>query len=400
MPAISSPVAVVGGGAAGLTSALALARAGFDIALIAPSAPASSGRTVALFDGSARMLRALGLWQRIEPRAAPLERLTLIDDTGSLFAPPPATFAASEIGLDAFGWNIDLGDLQDALDAAVADEPRISRFHCAATGFESGADGARVTLSDGRVIATPLVIAADGGRSRLREAAGIAVREWSYPQTALTLVVRHSRDHRNISTEFHTREGPFTFVPLPGRRSSIVWVMRPDRAEELRAASDEELSALIEKRSHSFLGAIEAEGPRGFVPLRSVSARALTAPSLMLVGEAAHVFPPIGAQGLNLGLRDAATLADILSDARAAGSPLNHERVRRRYEQARRADVGLRAFSVDLLNRTLLSAFLPNDFLRGAGLLALESIGPLRRFVMRAGVAPPGSTPRLMRAEG
>lgn len=395
----SLSVAVVGGGAAGLAAALALAQADFAVTLVAPEAAPSSGRTVALFDGSVRMLRALGLWTGLEAVAAPLERLRLIDDTGSLFRPPPATFAAGEIGLDAFGWNIDLGDLQAVLSASIAREPRISVLRAKAVGFAATDHGASVTLENGETVNAALVIAADGGRSAIRQAANITTREWSYPQSALTTVVRHVRDHKNISTEFHTREGPFTFVPLPGRRSSIVWVVKPDRAKALHAMSDAELASAIERHSHSFLGETTIDGPRGLVPLRGMSARALSAPGLLLAGEAAHVFPPIGAQGLNLGLRDVAVIVDILGDARAAGLPLSDKRVYKRYERARRIDVGLRAFSVDLLNRTLLSSFLPADALRGAGLLALEIVGPLRRFVMRAGVQPPGRQPRLMRAD-
>ncbi|WP_342362477.1 FAD-dependent monooxygenase [Terrarubrum flagellatum] len=390
-------LAVVGGGAAGLACALSLSRAGFALTLVAPPAPPSRGRTVALFDGSMRLLRALGLWDALEPRAAPLERLCLIDDTGSLFRPPPATFLAQEIGLDAFGWNIDLGDLQNALNDALAREAHVARRDVAATGFHAVGGRGRVLLADGSSIDAALTIAADGGRSTIRAAADIGTREWAYPQSALTTTVAHDRAHRFISTEFHTRQGPFTFVPLPGRRSSIVWVAAPEEAERLHALSDEDLSLEIERRSHSYLGKTQVDGPRGLVPLRGLSAKSLTAPNLMLAGEAAHVFPPIGAQGLNLGLRDAATIIDILSDARDAGTPLGDTDILSRYEHARRLDVGMRSFSVDLLNRTLLSPFLPADALRGAGLLALSQIAPLRRFVMKMGIGAPGETPKLMR---
>jgi 2-octaprenyl-6-methoxyphenol hydroxylase len=230
----------------------------------------------------------------------------------------------------------------------------------------------------------------------LRHSAGIEVRRWSYPQSAVTAILAHDRDHRDSSTEFHTRHGPFTLVPLPGRRSSLVWVTSTEEAQRLAALDDDALARRIERQAQSLLGAMRLDGPRGLVPMSGLSVSRFWAPRLALVGEAAHVFPPIGAQGLNLGFRDVASLRDAVVDAGGERRAAGDEETLRRYQRGRDLDVRLRTAAVDSLNRTLLTGLLPADFLRGAGLLALSNIGPLRRAVMREGVLPRVGAPRLM----
>ncbi len=388
-------VAVVGAGAVGLATALALARDGVRTALVGRHAPVADGRTVALLDGSVRLLRALGAWEALEPQAAPLAEMHLIDDTGSLFRPPPARFVAREIGLDAFGWNVESARLVETLRARARAVPELVLVEHDSAGCTVAADRAVLALEGGGHVAARLVVAADGGASPLREAAGLAARRWTYPQKALTTILAHARDHREVSTEFHTREGPFTLVPLPGgRRSSLVWVSAEARAERLAALDDAALAAAIERQAQSMLGAMRIDGPRGLVPMRGLSVPRPVGPRLALVGEAAHVFPPIGAQGLNLGLRDAAALRDAVAEgARDPGS----EAVLAGFARGRALDARLRTGAVDTLNRSLLTAFLPSDLARGAGLLALSTIAPLRRLVMREGVTPRLGTPTLMR---
>jgi 2-octaprenyl-6-methoxyphenol hydroxylase len=223
--------------------------------------------------------------------------------------------------------------------------------------------------------------------------------ERDYPQVALTVCLRHSRSHHNTSTEFHTPSGPFTFVPLPGDRSSLVWVLDPEAADELADLDDTELSNEIERASYSILGKIEVEPGRGRVPLRVATARRFADKRIALVGEAAHVIPPIGAQGLNLGLRDAATISELAILANRNDQDVGSDDVLARYDRLRRADVGSRTFAVDLLNRTLLSDLLPAQSARGLGLYLIDRIGPLRRAVMREGVAPAAAQPRLMRGK-
>jgi 2-octaprenyl-6-methoxyphenol hydroxylase len=215
----------------------------------------------------------------------------------------------------------------------------------------------------------------------------------------LTLNLAHGRPHRDSATEFHGESGPFTLVPLPGRRSSLVCVLDPARAAALAAMNDAELAVEIERRAHSLLGSMRVEPGRGVFPLAVETAHTLARERIALVGEAAHVVPPIGAQGLNLGLRDAATLAEIVADARRQNADVGAPAVLARYDAQRRADVTSRAIAIDLLNRSLLTDFLPLHGIRGLSLYLVDRIGPLRRALMREGVAPAASQPRLMRGE-
>ena len=391
-------VAVVGAGAAGLAAALALARAGVPTALVGRHAPVADGRTVALLDGSVRFLDALGAWAGLAEKAAPLAVLQIVDDTGSLFRPPPVRFHAGEIGLDAFGWNVENAALVEALRARARATPDLTLVERDAAGFAAGEAFARIDTVEGEAVEARLVVAADGARSRLRAESGLPTRDWSYPQAALTTLLAHERPHGDVSTEFHTREGPFTLVPLPGgRRSSLVWVADRTRAECLSALSDTALAEAVTARARHMLGAMRIDGPRGLVPMRGLSVATPVAHRLALVGEAAHVFPPIGAQGLNLGLRDAAALRDAVVAARGDRRDPGARAALSGFARARRRDAALRTLAVDGLNRSLLTHLLPVDALRGLGLVALSAIGPLRRAVMREGVLPRRDAPELMR---
>jgi len=376
-------IAIVGAGAVGLAAALTLATTGRSVAVIGPMHAPRDGRTVALLDGSWQLLAELGLTEALADRAAPLAVMRLVDDTGSLFRQPPVEFRASEVGLDAFGWNVENAELVETLTERLRDNAAIRHM----PGFiaEIAADDAGVTLSGDALppVRARLVIGADGRQSRVRAAAGIAARDWRYPQTALTAILAHSRDHRETSTEFHTRKGPFTLVPLPGRRSSLVWLLDPAGADAVTGLDDAAFARRVETQAHSLLGAMRLDGPRGRVPMGGLSVERFGAGRMVLIGEAAHVFPPIGAQGLNLGLRDVMALRDALADHSDPGTDLAVEA----YDRSRRADVRLRTGAVDALNRTLLTDMLPADLLRGAGLFALSRLGPLRRLVMRQGLA-------------
>lgn len=398
-PRPSFDVAVVGTGAAGLACALALAGTGASVALVGAHGPVADGRTVALLDGSVRFLRALGAWEAIAPHASPLVELHIVDDTGSLFRPPPARFRAGEIGLDAFGWNVESARLVETLRQTARNTPGLTLFESDASDAEPGEADATLTLADGGRLSARLVVAADGGRSRLRAACGVGVRDWTYPQGAITTLLAHERPHRDVSTEFHTRQGPFTLVPLPGgHRSSLVWVAGEAEARRLAGLDDKELAQAVERQAQGFLGGMRVDGPRGLVPMRGLSVATPVAKRLALIGEAAHVFPPIGAQGLNLGLRDAAALRDTVAAAMRDGRDPGSAAALSGFARARRRDAALRTTAVDWLNRSLLADLLPVDALRGVGLLAMSAIGPLRRMVMREGVLPRLDAPELMRA--
>jgi 2-octaprenyl-6-methoxyphenol hydroxylase len=392
----SAEVAVIGGGPAGLVAAIALATAGVDTLLIAPPAEPDH-RTTALLAGSVTALETLGVWPACVPHAAPLRKIRLIDATQRLIRAPEVLFAADEIGLDAFGHNIENRHLVAALEARAA-TLKLPRIVGAAVSIVSDETGVTIKHSNGEA-RVQVAIGADGRRSLCRAAAGIETTQRTYPQTALTLNLSHARPHDDTSTEFHTESGPFTLVPLPGRRSSLVCVLDPESAAGLVAMSDAELSAEIERRAHSLLGTMCVEPGRGIFPLAIETADSFARDRIALVGEAAHVVPPIGAQGLNLGLRDGATIAELVAEARRQNLDIGAPDVLARYDTQRRADVTSRSIAVDLLNRSLLTDFLPAQGARGLSLYLVDRIGPLRRALMREGVAPAASQPRLMRGE-
>jgi 2-octaprenyl-6-methoxyphenol hydroxylase len=392
-------VIVVGGGPAGLTTAVALGLAGIETVLVAPPPPPDA-RTTALLASSVAALETLGIWERCRTDAAPLRTLRLVDDTGRLLRAPEVRFDAVEIGLDAFGYNIANRHLTAALDARAATLPALHRRSEAATAASVRDAGVTVTLASGERIAARLAVGADGRQSLCRRAAGIATVRQAGTQSALALSFAHSRPHHDTSTEFHTPDGPFTTVPLPGDRSSLVWVLGPGAAKRIAGWDDATLSAEVERRSHSILGKTRTGPDRGVFPLAMETAERLAAHRIGLVGEAAHVMPPIGAQGLNLGLRDAAQIAELVVEARNAGTDIGSDALLARYDALRRPDVTTRTLAVDWLNRSLLTDFLPVQSLRGLGLYALDRIGPLRRLVMREGIAPSASEPALMRGEG
>ncbi len=380
--------AVIGGGPAGLAAAIALAQAGARTALVARRAPYADNRTTALLGASIDLLEGLDVWPRCKDKAAALEVMRLVDDTGRLFRAPEVRFSCHEIGLDAFGYNIDNRSLMLALEERAVELPNLVRFDDEAESVVIESDDVSVRTACGQFLSARLVVGADGRHSLCREAAGIEVTRRDLNQTALTFNVSHARPHRNVSTEFHTPHGPCVFVPLPGDSCSIVWVSTSADAERLRALSDEELSAAIEKQSHSILGRMTVEPGRNLFPLAIERPKSFGRDRIALVGEAAHVVPPIGAQGLNLGLRDAADIARLASDAIAAGQDPGADEVLRRYDRARRPDILSRTFAIDIANRSLLNDFLPLQPVRAVGMHLLGAVGPLRRFAMREGLTP------------
>ena len=248
--------------------------------------------------------------------------------------------------------------------------------------------------SDASVHAS-LLVAADGRRSPARAAARIAARAWDYRQIALTALLSHRRPHGSLSTEFHTRGGPCTLVPLNGtpehpHRSSLVWLMAPRDADRRRALDDAELAIELQRQTRSIVGRITLEPTRGIFPMGGLTVNRLAGHRIALMGEAAHAFPPLAAQGLNLSLRDIAQLVATLEDARRRGLDIGTLAALLPYERARRRDIALRTSGVDVLNRSIMTDFAPVDAARGAGALALRMIGPLRRAIMREGIIPPG----------
>ncbi len=394
-------ILVAGAGAAGLSAAIALAQTGFSVVCVGHVDTRANGRTVALFEASLRFYKALGVWPHFRCKTAPLAKIAMIDATGARFPVPAVSFAASEIGLSSFGENIENNVLVEGLAEIAAGTPNLVLHEGMIDDISFEADAVRAPLAGGQCVTAKLAAAADGRGSLARTKAGIGTRVWSYPQIAFTALLSHAKPHRNISTEFHTRSGPCTLVPLRAaenkpNRSSLVWLMSSEAAERRRALSNSKLAQEIEDQVDSLLGKIEIDGPGGFFPMAGMSANRLVGHRVALIGEAAHIFPPLAAQGLNLSLRDSAALAEVLEDARALGHDIGSVQALKTYATARRSDIFLRTNGVDILNRSLLWNLFPVDLLRGAGLFAFSMIGPLRRALMREGVLTHGTLPRLM----
>jgi len=383
---LEADIAVVGGGPAGLAAALAMAEAGHKVVCAGtPFAPTDT-RTTALLQPSIEFLEELGVWAQCRAQAAPLQTLRLIDDTGRLFRAPDAAFHAEELGDGAFGYNIPNQALVRALHQAVSERDSVI-FQPTKGVVEviPSADRVRIALSEGGSVTARLVVGADGRKSLCRKAAGIKAQAWRYPQTAIACNFAHTRAHDNACIELHRKSGPLTAVPLPGLRSSLVWVETPEDAARLNALDDAAFARELERSLHFALGQVTEVGPRGTFPLSGLQARDFAANRIALVGEAAHVVPPIGAQGLNLGYRDVAALARIV---RQAGEDPGGATIMRDYNLARRGDVTTRTLAADLLNRTLYSGFAPFQLARGAGLYLVNTVGPLRRLLMREGITP------------
>jgi 2-octaprenyl-6-methoxyphenol hydroxylase len=378
-------ILVAGSGPAGLIAALGFADAGFEVTLVGPEAGGGDGRTTALMSPALKLLDRLGVLDALRPLAAPLRVMRIIDATKRLIRSPVVTFRASEIDEEQFGLNLPNSALNPALAKAVDAHPAIEWRKTLVDAWHLDTDQACAVLTDGSEVSAPLAVAADGRLSPGREAAGIATSTRSYPQAALVLNFGHGSDHAFTSTEFHTETGPFTQVPLPGRRSSLVWVVKPETASELAGLDDAALSGKVEQRMQSMLGRVSVEPGRQIYPLSTSTPRRFAQNRVALVGEAAHVFPPIGAQGLNLGIRDIDDLIGIACENR---DDPGSAKALAAYDAKRRPDILARSSAVNLLNMSLLSDMLPAQLARSAGLGVLGGFAPLRAFFMREGLRP------------
>lgn len=376
---------VAGSGPAGLIAALDFADAGFAVTLVGPEANDQDGRTTAVMNPALKILERLGVLDDLKPKAAPLKVMRIVDATSRLIRSPVVTFRATEIGEEQFGLNLPNSALNPTLAKAVAARSGIEWRKSMVENWRLDADHAHATLADGSEVTASLAVAADGRLSPARAAAGIPASVRSYPQSALVLNFSHRRDHSFTSTEFHTETGPFTQVPLPGNRSSLVWVVKPETARELAALDDATLSMRVEQQMQSMLGRVSVEPGRQIYPLSAASPGRFALNRVALVGEAAHVFPPIGAQGLNLGIRDIDDLIGIASENR---SDPGSRKSLAAYDIRRRPDILARSSAVNLLNMSLLSDMLPAQMARSAGLSVLGSFAPLRAFFMREGLRP------------
>jgi len=401
----SVDIVVVGGGPAGLAAALSLAKAGATTTLVAaPHRPAGNApdmRTAALFTGSIELLRNLGCWSGCHSASESLAGIRLVDRTDGLLRAPEITFRANEIGLSRFGYNVPQGPLVSTLEGVAAQQvPAITRTDSTGVArVEPVGDHILLVLNEGVTLSARLVVAADGRNSVCRKGAGIECQASNYEQTAIACTFMHTRPHHNISTEFHRRPGPLTTVPLPGRHSSLVWVERPHVARHLIQLGDRAFLSTLERQLDGLLGTLSDVSPRASFPLTTQKAAKMAANRVALIGEAGHVMPPIGAQGLNLSLRDVAVLADLIAETTSQAGDPGAPELLSRYDKLRRGDVRLRGTMVDVLNRTLTSPLPPVQLARGLGLHALNAVAPLRQRMIREGLHPTGPLPTLMRPQ-
>ena len=376
-------IAVAGSGLAGLTAALAMARLGHAVTVLAPETGRQDRRTTAMLAGSVAFLDELGVWNEVAPLAAPLSTMRIIDATNRLIRAPQVDFRSSEIDLPAFGYNIANSAMTTGLRKACAATGNVSFVNASATGATFHGDCVTIACDNGEVADFGFVVGADGRNSVLRQAAGIGVREWNYPQTAIVCDFAHTIDHHNTSTEFHTPTGPFTVVPLGNLKSSLVWVEKPEFAQAILSTPVEALNRMIEQRMQSILGKVTITSPVQTWPLSGMTARQFGKGRLALVGEAAHVVPPIGAQGFNLGIRDIELLVELMRSDNPPMAVLGDQ-----FHRRRSADIAMRTASIDVFNRSLLSDFLPVQLVRSLGLYTIGALSPLRRMIMREGVTP------------
>ncbi|MEO3479457.1 UbiH/UbiF family hydroxylase [Phaeobacter sp. CAU 1743] len=389
-------ILISGGGIAGLTAAATFGSAGFRVICVDPAPPiterdvdGSDLRTTAVLQPARELLERCGLWARLADHAAPLQIMRIVDAGGE--HPEPRVvrdFNAADISDQPFGWNLPNWLLRREMVAALADLPNVDfRPGVGTTQLFTRLNEARVTLTDGSQQKAKLVLACDGRNSPMREAAGIPVKTTRYGQKALAFAVTHPFPHENVSTEIHRSGGPFTLVPLPDYQglpsSAVVWMERGPRASELLQMETAEFEAAMTRRSCGLLGDLTLASRRTIWPIISQSAERLNGERLALMAEAAHVVPPIGAQGLNMSLSDLRCLLEL---AEARPEELGDAAMLEAYNKARHKDIMLRVKGIDLLNRTSMLAPRPLRDLRAFGLNALYSMAPVRRTLMQMGL--------------
>jgi 2-octaprenyl-6-methoxyphenol hydroxylase len=396
----TTDILISGGGVAGLAAAAAFGAAGFKVICVDPAAPVTDGadekadlRTTAFLQPARALLEEAGLWPRLAPHAAALEIMRIVDAGGETCEPRlTRDFAASEISDFPFGWNLPNWLLRREMVARLAELPDVSfRAGIATTGVLTREAEALVTLSDGARLAARLLIAADGRDSPVRQALGIGVKTIRYGQKALAFSVTHDRPHDNVSTEVHRSGGPFTLVPLPdhaGRPcSAVVWMERGPETMRLAALPVPEFEAAMTERSGGLYGPLTLVTRRSVWPIISQIADRMDGERVALLAEAAHVVPPIGAQGLNMSLADLRCLIDL---ARAHPGDLGGRAMLAAYHRRRWPEVKARVMGIDLLNRTSMLGQRPLRDLRATALNALYALAPVRHTLMRAGL---GMTP-------
>ncbi len=400
---VTADVLVIGGGLVGGPLACALADAGLTVALLdgevpdATLAPTFDGRASAVALAPQKMLAAIGLWPDIEPWAAPIKHIRVSDGASPLFL----HYDHREVGDGPFGWIVENRALRQAILKGLARHAGRVTFLAPVkmTKLVRNPGDVVATLADGRTVRARVAVAADGRGSPVREGAGIAVTRWSYDQTAIVCTVAHSLPHGDAAQEHFLPAGPFAILPLTGQRSSVVWTEKAHLAPAILAQDAASFQRELESRFGDYLGELTLEGPRFSYPLALQFAHSYTAHRLAIIGDAAHGMHPVAGQGMNMGLRDVAALAELLVEARRLGQDLGDAQLLARYGRWRRFDnllmLGLTDGLVRLFSNDIASVKLARD----VGMAAVNRVPPLKRFFMRHAMGLVGELPKLLRGE-
>lgn len=402
-------VLIIGGGIPGLTLALLLGRIGIEVCvvdtekMIAMDEVETTGRTSAIMSGSVNILKSAGIWDLIANETEALKTLRIVDDSNQSIDPIQVDFFANDIGLSAFGYNTPNAKLRAVLCQEIEDIKTITHIAPARLTdytLKSQGSGVIATLDNGDEIEARLIIGADGRNSVVRQSAHIQINKKDYGQSAITCVIEHTKDHENISTEFHRPGGPFTTVPMPGgHTSSIVWMEKTEDAQRYIALDKNSFITALQDRTRNMLGTVSLKTTPESWPIITQNVKTLIGARCALMAEAAHVLSPIGAQGLNLSLRDVAALAETITDAMRLGQDIGSSTTLHAYEQKRRLDINSRVYGVDILNRAVGNNLNVMKGLRRAGLKSIDGIPALKEAAMIKGLAPAMADSRLMRAE-
>lgn len=402
MSELSADIVIIGGGLVGGPLACALAGAGLSVALVDGEKPDAT--LAATFDGRAsavalapqKMLNAIGLWPDIEPWAAPIRHIRVSDGVSPLFL----HYDHRELGDVPFGWIVENRALRQANLKGIARHKSIQFLAPARlVELQRNPMGVVAKLADGRAIRARLAVAADGRTSPVREGAGIGVTRWDYEQTAIVCTVAHSLSHGDAAQEHFLPSGPFAILPLTGNRSSVVWTEKAHLAPSILAQDDRAFQRELESRFGDYLGDLTLEGPRFSYPLSLQFANAYTTHRLALIGDAAHGMHPVAGQGMNMGLRDVAALAELLVEAKRLGQDFGDAQILARYGRWRRFDNLLMLGLTDGLVRLFSNDIGPVKLARDVGMAAVNRVPPLKRFFMRHAMGLVGELPKLLKGE-
>jgi|ERR1043165_3728451 2-octaprenyl-6-methoxyphenol hydroxylase len=398
-------VVIAGGGFAGLALALALRQGLGDAFRVVVADPAFAAgakpdlRASAIAAAARRMFETLGVWDAVAAGAQPILDMVVTDSKlEHAVRPVFLTFAGEIEEGEPFAHMIENAPLNAAL-AAQARAQGIELHATAVTGFEHDGECIRVSLNDNAQVSASLLVAADGAKSRLREQAGIATHGWNYGQSAIVTTVAHEREHNGRAEEHFLPAGPFAILPLTGNRSSLVWTETDAEAARIVALPDAEFHAELERRFGLHLGEIGVVGARRAYPLGLFIARAFVAERIALVGDAAHVIHPIAGQGLNMGLRDVAALAEAIVDAARLGLDIGGAEVLERYQRWRRFDTAVMGVATDGLNRLFSNESDVLRLMRDVGLGLVDRMPALKSFFIREAAGVTGEVPKLLRGE-